>query len=650
MAGVQVAGNRVEILESKKKEMVKMEITQEQLNEMLKKAQSDAVSSFDSKISDFDEQRRKLEELYDKNMLLESMRSNEQSVKGRIANADYKFSRFTAPQQKVIVENLDYSGTAEDVMRRLDEKVQFMDAAVASAKLESRGFTTAYSPSQVNVEVGETAIPGGERIAKLSEAVSHVLSIGGQEPEQMSSRLIAHKNEVMRNFARLNHQTLLNEADTMGAANLPTVNQYSAVVIEQSFQQMTALNLCDLGTMNSSPMNMFLETYSESAAADINALKVPQGGVMKKTATTVTKFPVYSEILKLSFSLSEEALVAARSANNYALEARSIAALVNDFTRREDKFIYALMSAKANCHSTVNVSTAETLTQLGTTTTWYSTRGGRNYLQNPTSTTAAANKNLMWVKNEFIKKFDVNNNLAATYIVRSGTDISSTLQPVVVVDSSVVAKTLIHGYLQSDGSVRTVEGDIESAIADYYVLYPDGAIVISDAPATVGLTAPYKAKYTYTKNARVWMMTPPSGVKFEDHLKELHLVTGQVKSQLLSPRHYVANFLAASISTTDMISNSALYRQSGSNVANVINPGGLIERFAGLPPTSSPIMPDNEIIVGVKGSAGVWSHVPYKITEPIRLPGVAEVEYQAIETKAIDCIISGKLAIIGIGQ
>jgi hypothetical protein len=525
-----------------------------------------------------------------------------------------------------------------------------MDSAVASAKLESRGFTVSHSPSQVNVEVGETAIPGMERIAKLSEAVSHVLSISRKDPEPMSRRLIAHKNEVMQNFARQNHHALLNEADTMGAANLPTVNQYSAVVIEQSFQQMTALNLCDLGTMNSSPLNMFLETYSEAAAADINALKVPQGGVMKKTATTVTKFPVYSEILKLSFALSEEALVAARSANNYALEARSIAALVNDFTRREDRFIYALMSAKANCHCTANISTAETLTQLGTTTLWYSSRGGRNYLQNPTSTTAAANKNLMWVKNEFVKNFDAQHNLAATYIVRAGTDITSTLQPVVVIDSSVVAKTLVHGYLQSDGSVRTVEGDVASALADYYVLYPDGAIVISDAPVTVGLTAPYKAKYTYTKNARVWMMTPPSGVKFEDHLKELHLVAGQVKSQLLAPRHYVASFLTASISTIDMISNSALYRQAGSNVANAINPGGLIERFAGLPPTGSPIIPDNEITIGVGGAVGVWSHVPYRITEPIRLPGVAEVEYQAIETKAIDCVLSGKLATIGIGQ
>jgi len=648
MAGVQDKGNRVEILESKK-EMITMDVTQVQLDEMLAKAKDDAIASIDSKMNDLNEQRKKMDELLAKNEALETMRANEAAVKERVTVADFKFSRFTAPQQKIIFEGLDYSGDKDVVFSRMDEKIRIMDSAIASAKLESRGFASGRH-GQSHIEVGDTAIPGGERIAKLNEAVGRILSMDGYQPAKMSDRITAHKNEVMQNFVRINHQALLSEADTMGAGNLPTVNQYAATVIEQAFQIMTALDLCDLGLMTSSPFNVFLETYSESATADINALKIAQGGMISKAAMSLVKFPMYSECLKLRISLYEEALVAAKSAGNYDLEARTIAALAKDFGRRKDKYIYGLMLAKADCHDTVNVATAETLIRVGTTNTWYAVHGGKNYQQNPTVESAAANKNHMWVKSEFIKKFDANNNLAATYIARAGIDVTSALQAVIVVDSSATSQTLVFGYLQSDGSVRMTENDLTSALADYYVLYPDGAIVISGAPVTGGLTAPYKAKYTYTRNARVWMMTPSVGITFEEHLKGLHQLTGQVKSQLLASRYFDANFLAASTSTTDMISNSALYHQAGSNAANIIGASGWIERFAGLVPTKSPIIPDERMIIGVRGAIAVRNHIPYKIVGPILTAGVAESEYQALETEGIDCFVSAKLATVGIGQ
>ncbi|MDI6781584.1 MAG: ChaB family protein [bacterium] len=647
-ASVQDKGNKVEILESKK-EIVKMEVTQVQLDEMMQKVASDTVKAvMTERQKDFDELKTLQEEIKAEKAVESQIKTNEAAVKVRIANDSFRFSRFNEHQQKVILEGLDYSGTTEAVNARLDERIKMMDTSIAAVRLEERGIRRGTSGSSLIVEVGASAMPGQERIAKLSEATKNLLQM--DEAIKTSARTTAHIKAVLENFARINERALLNEADTMGAGNLPTVTQYSAVVIEQAFQLITSLDLCDIGTMNSSPIDVFLENYSENPKANINALKVVQGGTMAKAALSLAKFPLYSEVLKLRVGLYEEALVAAKSANNYDIEARSILSLVKDFSRRKDMFNYGLMLAKSDCYDVGKVTTSETLSQVGTTTKWYGIHGGLNYLLNPTDAVARANRHHMWVKNEFIKKFDSNNNLASTYLALAGTDATSILQAVIVVDSSATPKTLVYGYLQADDTVRVAENDLTSALADYYVLYPDGAIVISDSPVTSGLTGPYKAKYTYTKNARVWMATPPAGVSFENHLKELHMLTGQAKTQLVGSRYWIANFLAASTSTADMLSNSILYQQAGSNPANAIGSDGWIERFAGFVPTKSVIIPDDRLIVGVKGAIAVRSHVPYRIEGPIRTVGIAESEYQALETEGTDCFIASKLATVGIGQ
>mgnify|MGYP001595532675 CR=1 FL=1 len=644
MAGVQDKGNKVEILESKK-EMIVMELTQEQLDGMI------AISTDAAMKAAMNEQRELKalrEEIKAERMEAEQKKVNEVAVKARVAATDFKFSRFNEHQQKVIIEGLDYEGTAEAVSERLDDRIRMMDTSIAAVKLEARGISRGTSGSSLNIEVGNGSLPGQERITKLSEATKRLLSI--DKTVVPSARTIEHSKAVLENFARINERSLFYEADTMGAGNLPTVTQYSAVVIEQAFQLITSLDLCDIGVMASSPIDVFLENYSENPKANINALKTAQGGTMAKAALALSKFPLYSEVLKLRVGLYEEALVAAKSANNYDIEARSILALVKDFSRRKDMFNYGLMLAKADCYDVGKVTANETLVQVGTTTKWHGKHGGLNYLLNPNDVVAKANRHHMWVKNEFVKKFDANNNLASTYLALAGTDATSTLQAVVAVDSSATPKTLVFGFLQADGTVRVLENDLTSALADYYVLYPDGAIVISDNPVTAGLTAPFKVKYTYTKNARVWMLTPPAGVKFEDHLKELHLLTGQVKTQLIGSRYWTANFLAASTSTADMLSNSILYQQAGSNNANTIGADGWIERFAGFVPTKSAIIPDDRMIIGEKGSIAIRNHVPYRIEGPIRTVGIAESEYQALETEGTDCFIPSKLATVGIGQ
>lgn len=648
-AGVQDKGNKVEILESKK-EMIKVDLTREQLDEMMKTTAATAMKTvMDEQKKEMDELKALREEIGAEKAAATQKVVNEAAVKERVANADFKFSRFNEHQQKVIMEGLDYSGTLEAVNTRLDERIKMMDTTIAAVKLEERGIRRSTSGSSLRVEVGASALPGQERIDKLNKATRRLLQI--DESFKPSEKAKEYSDAMRENFIQMNERALMNEADTMGAGNLPTVAQYSVVVIEQAFQLVSSLELCDIGIMTSSPDNVFLENYSENPRANINALKVPQGGTMAKAALTLSSFPLYSEVLKLRVGLYEEALVAAKSANNYDIEARSIAALAKDFARRKDMFAYGLMLAKSDCYSVGKVTANETLTQVGTTTKWYGIHGGLNFLLNPNSVVAKTNKHHMWIKNEFIKKFDANNNLASTYLALAGTDATSTLQAVVVIDNSATPKTLVLGYLQEDETVRVAENDLASALADYYVLYPDGAIVISDAPVTQGLTlTAVKAKYTYTKNARVWMLTPPAGVKFEDHIGEAHLLTGQVKTQLIGSRFWLPDYLAASTSTADVLSNSVFYRQAGSNAANVISADGWIERFAGLPPTKSPIIPDDRLILGVKGAIAVRNHVPYRIEGPIRTAGVAESEYQALETEGTDCFISSKLATVGIGQ
>ncbi|MFZ5986384.1 MAG: DUF6582 domain-containing protein [Bacillota bacterium] len=633
--------NRVVLVETKNnKEVIRMEITQDELNTQIQEAVSKATEGFKSQLNE-------VETLKSEREKERQINENKKSVEELLGKEETKWSRFNEAQQSIILKDLDYSGSIDEVKTRLNEKMTFVDTVIAQQKLSDKGFLT--GKGTTHIEVTNNPLPGAERIKKLNEATRDILSMGEVTPRKPASHIQFYIDAVLQKFDREYGRELLNEADTMGAANLPTTYEYARVVIEQAFQNIVAFNLSDLGIMGASPEIIFLEKWSEKPTADLNSLKVGQGGTIAKAALALSPFTMYAETLKLAVALYEEALVAAISAQNYPLEARAIASLANDFRRRVDLYLFNLMIAKADTFFTGTVTTAETLAQVGTTKKWYSINGGCNYYQNPTNPTAIANRHNGWVKNEFIKVFNSTTNLASTSIQLVGTHSSSTLQKVEVIDSSAPSKTLVFGFKQSDGSVRVTEGDLSSALADYYVLYADGAIVIADSPVTAGLTAPYKAKYTYTKNTRVWTLTPPSGVTFEDHLKTLHQLTAEAKV-LIGNRYYEPNFLALSLTANGMISNSKLYTNAGGNVANTLEAGGRPSRWAGLPISESPVIPDNKMIIGVKGAIVVRNLKPYYIKGPITSATTSENTYHALETTGIDCFLPDKLATVSIAE
>lgn len=638
-AGVQHPDNKVTILEKKDKnqEVITMELTDVELKAMIQagvdeglKITNEARKTQDAEVTKILEEKKATDQI----------KANEVAVKTRIGVADFKFNRFDETQQKTILEALDYSGEEAGVQKRLDERISFMDKALVATQLKARGIGTGQGYVE-RASVGKEAKPFMEHVNKLNEATKRQM-VNLSFPVPVNERMKKFTEDVVDLYDRKHWAQLMNEADGV-AGDMPAVVSYGRVVLEQSFQKTIALNVCDVGTIESKIDQIFVETYSESPYADLNALRVGENAQIAKSKGILSPFTIYALANKLGTSLSYEALMSAKSANNYDLQGKNLASLVNDVARRTDLFVLTMMAAHADCQKTVKVDSFETLVKIGTTKEWMAINGG-----------LAGNHNA-WVQHEHIKKFDVNNNLATSQLLDVGTDSTSTLQKIIIQDTSTPPKTLVKGYLQSDGSVRVSKNNIASALADYYVRYADGSIVISDNPITPGLTlVNLGAKYTYTLNTRVWMATPsrdpnqPASITFEDHLLKLHQLTGRAMG-LVANRFYEANTLLINTDLALLIPNAKIVTNAGGTPANQVGVDNAVLRWAGLTPLVSQVVPNDKMILQEMGSTIYRILDPFKIEGPITNANTVEKNFVGTSSTAEDIPLDDKLVTVSIG-
>ncbi|MEW6096259.1 MAG: ChaB family protein [bacterium] len=611
--------NKVILIETKdKKEMIKMELTQEQLDEIIQKQVNESLKVKEDELK---KQSESVQKILDEKRVEDERKKNEQAVKEKIAESDFKFSRFNEKQQQVILEGLDYSGTIENVNKRLDEKIKMMDTAIASAKLEARGYG---GIGRGYVSVGNTGV--GERIGRLNEELNRQLSNTDKSPVSEAAK--DKIKPILEQFDRMYHLELKNEETV--AANIFTPTSYARVVIEQILPRITALEVCNIHTMTGLIDTISVNKYSADFDADVSAIEVGEGADLIETGILVTPYTLYATAKKMRTKITYEAMLSAKAAGNINAEAANLAAIAEDVRRRVDRKLWGVMVAMSNCYSTVKVTTAESLVQVGATKAYQAANAG-------------------WIEKEYIKKENTTTNLRTAQLVDVGTDATSTLQKVEVIDSSATPKTLVRGYLKADGTVKTSAG----ADADYYVRYADGQIVIADNPVTAGLTPPYKAKYTYTKNAKVFRVNDTAlGNTLADRLTVGRDLTAQVKA-LVRNRYWTTTFCGMSEEFAEKISAAKEFTSAGLIPAgpDKVSAENFAVTWAGLPITQasaiseaiSSAYPVNQMVIGQKGACVYGTFDALSFDGPTATEK-AQTYYVAKQSSAEDVPVAAQLA------
>lgn len=465
----------------------------------------EAIKPFAEKL---DEAQKYVEAVKASEALRETVKTNEAAVQGLFEaapaeGAENPYARFSEEERAALLDGMTFEGSAEDCQTRLNERVALFDRGRATAKLTAMGHAGAGV-------VRSPALPKdgdyyGQDHRILTEKVRRILETEGAFERQPGSASVVSK-AIMGRFNESYGQRLLNEADGTASDVADPVYTYSAVVLEQALPQVKLLDIVDVGTMDSLLDVIWLETWSAALNADLASFQIAEGSTAPAVNMTLAKYIIYASAKKVRTSLTPENTAMARGIPGYDMIARTLAGLSKDLARRLDYHFAGVLVATSDAYAATKVTTNETLTQASSSTTWQSA-------------------NRAWIENEYVRKLITADNYVLTRLNLVGTDFDggvgnadAALQAIIVIDSSGTPKTLVRGWLQADGTVKTKA----AADADYYVKHADGQVVLADSPVTSGLTAPYKAKYTYTRNTVLVDMTPGVGIKLNEHLLNVH--------------------------------------------------------------------------------------------------------------------------------
>lgn len=538
-----------------------------------------------------------------------------------------EFKAYSPDERQSLLESIELDCNEEVLLGQVQRQKAIMDKMIASVKLRNMGFGSGnvpgvgYSPAQVVNE----ALPNGEYIGRLNEAVSAVLNQhnDGFLAKKTPNREKASK-AILEAFDREYRRQLMNEAGMAG--DVPQIVSFSRVVVEQGLPLLRAADLVVIDTMPAITHTIYFEKWSNPLDANISGMQVGEGGTAPSGTMKIVPYTIYADDRKIRTALTPEIMAMARGIAGYDIMARSVAGLARDYARRLDRLIFRLAIAKADLQNYREVRTFETLTVDGANAQRY----------------VSANK--MWVKWEWFKKYNPETNQPTAKLAYVGEETGSIHQRIVVQMGSGSPTTLTRGWLQPSGAI-TVNEDGTGAAADYYVEYADGSIVIS---TDVVITTPVQAKYVYTLNSVFFTQVPASGVKLEDHLVNLHRAIGQAKTKIVN-RHYQPTWQASSVTIADLISNSERFANNRNNPANELNTDNSIGRIQGMGLFDSVNMVDDKMVIGTPDAIGYWPYQPFALSTPLINTETGEQSYIGIEFASNDVPQDEKLVTVSIG-
>ena len=508
-----------------------------------------------------------------------------------------------------------------------------MDSYIAASKLKESGYPMRGIGDDgiSHVEILSESVPSGEYRAKMMMAVnekmaemmpsdSYEIPKGGKEEGFL--------NEMLAKYDRQHWQELRNEERIMNEAGEQVlqldigvrVATLSRVVIEAAYRKLTALQVCDVGTMTNRIEDLLVSSWLPSETSDIAddmaLIEIAEGDTISTAGITYDNVPIYAVWRPLRTFISSAARATAKGTAMNP-EADAVAGLSLDLQRRIDRYLWNLMIAEAQTRNPTEVAAYEALVQVGATSEWI-------------MGTAAAPK---WglLRYEVLQTVDANGNptgqkLGKLYDVPAG----ATLTPLIV---------------------REAGGD-NSAMAyttDYTVNWADGSITLTAAGEVLEAGNGVEAGFTYdgSNNANFWSVVPPVGLSLYDHLINLRQTMGESKI-LISNRNYAPNFLGMSMEMEDLITSGPQFTASGATASDMLSKLNEVLSYAGVTPIKTSALPQQWMVLGQKGACAYRVHTPWSMRGPITDPATGYDYFLGEEFSGALVPVDDKLSLVGI--
>ncbi len=551
---------------------------------------------------------------------------------------DEKYSRFTDEQKEAMRKRIDLStlhgsvdvadpqSVKDAVEPVLLECATMMDEFIAASHLKATGYPSRGTGSGIaHIEMVSEQTPNMEYMMKLKPLVEK--NFRKKLPKEhfwMSDDHpnMAFLNEVLAKYDRMHWADLKKEESLLLEANEEVmqldigvkVKTLARVVIETAYRAVTALQICDVGTMTNRIEELLISSWvpaeTTDIADDMASVEITEGSTIATAGVTYTNVPIYAIWRPLRTFISSNAKATARGTAMNP-EADAVAGLSLDLQRRVDRYLWNLMIAEAQTRDAVEVSTFESMTQVGSTNEWVSLNEG--YIRYEVLQTADANGNPTGQK------------LGKLYAGPTG----NVLEPLAV---------------QEEGGDNT---DLVYT-TDYTVNWADGSITLTASGVTKEAGNGLHAKYSYcTANCNFWNVVPPTALTGYDHLINLRQDIGKSKV-LVSGRNYAPNFVAMSLEIEDMVTSGPQFTSAGATASDVLNRLNEVMTYAGLSPVKTSAIPSQWVIIGEEGACIYRVHTPWSMRGPITDKDTGHDYYLGEEYTGAIVPIDNKLSLVGI--
>lgn len=544
------------------------------------------------------------------------------------AFAGDEYKRFNPEQKKVLAESVDPETlygkvdiAKEDEVKAkalelLKNEISKMDSFIAVAKLNETGYPkTGTGNGITDIQVINENTPGMEYISRLTRDMNMYMDREDDYklPEDHPARHTLKK--MLEIYDSQNYRRLLHEAaEDVTQADIALKNaSISRAFIESVWPRLTALEICETGTMVTRqdiiPVETFLPAFSTDVHTDMLLLQPGESQALNVAGITLSEYPIQATPKNQSAMITSEAIATAKGLN-ISLIARNMALLGTYVRTILDKFMWELIIAKTQAYDATEVTSWTQLTRVGSTNEHASAHQG-------------------WVKFEYVKTLDGNGNPTTNKLIPLfGTTSTNTLQAVVAREGGGDNTALIY----SD---------------DYTINWPDGTVTLTTAGAAKAAGNLVEVKYTYTENAKFWSIVPDTGVTLYSHLLNLSQKFGEAKV-MVEDRYYNTDFVAMNLSNADLIGRGPQFTQSGYTQGNVKDAMAIVQTYDGKPVKKSSHIPRGWILVGKTGGAIYYIHTPWSIEGPLAIDNTRNRYWQVEEYSANDVPVPAKFALIGV--
>lgn len=554
-------------------------------------------------------------------------------------------ARFNDDQKKLIVKRIDPKNfyerisdvynpqSVETVLKpEIARQAEVLDETIAASKLEGMGFMGEMSTGLANANIGRTRVevinesfPNAELHHKVVEEVT--ASIRKNEPNDAWFMPDNHPSmrdldRVMENFARIHGSKLLQEdASALGQADIGgRIATISAMVIPIAWRMITAFQVVDTEPMVNRILDKKIRKYTpgttnEDVVTNYANLDPGENGKIERTKVSYKNFPIYSTRQALRTEVTPEA---AATAHNTPMQPMmdAVEAIALDIRNRIDMMLWWLYISQGQMQGAQQVTTFETLTQVGTSLTW-----------------ASANKG--WIPYAWKKSVDA-----------EGNPISAKFEKLVPIEGESAAPT----ELGVQGiTLQNAAGTAVPLLygTDYTVDYVNGTITLTAAGETKRASEKVQAKYTYSDNMNFWSATAPSGTSLMEHIHSLRRAVGKARVSITN-RNWQPNFVAFNYDTEDIISQGDRMTHLGGSPADLLDRMNEVIRYAGLDTVRTTAFPPEYGIIGMKGAVCHAVHIPWMFGEVLTNWETGVKYVLGEQWSGSDCPVNDQIALVGV--